>query len=101
HQANNDEDAARIFAAGVAQLPQAALTLQPLPTQDVLGNALDQLQQSSPAIRLNFLQAIVKAIEYDGKISAHEAELFQMLTYCLDCPLPPPQILSETKKTAH
>ena len=101
HQADNDQDTTRIFSAGVAQLPQAALTIQPLPTQDVLGNALDQLQQSSPAIRFNFLQAIVKAIEYDGKISAHEAELFQMLTYCLDCPIPPPQILNETKKTAH
>ena len=100
-QADNTEHASHIFAAGCAALSLPALSLQALPAQETLGNALDQLQQSSPVIRFNFLQALVTAIEYDGKISVHEAELFQMLAYCLDCPIPPPQVLSETKKTAH
>ena len=100
-QADNAEQASHIFAAGCAALSLPSLNLQELPTQETLGNALDQLQQSSPTIRFNFLQALVKAIEFDGNISGHEAELFQMLAYCLDCPIPPPQVLSETKKTAH
>ena len=100
-QAENAEQASHIFAAGCAALSLPSLNLQELPTQETLGNALDQLQQSSPTIRFNFLQALVKTIEFDGKISGHEAELFQMLAYCLDCPIPPPQVLGETKKTAH
>ena len=100
-QAENAEQASHIFAAGCAALSLPSLSLQALPAQETLGNALDQLQQSSPTIRFNFLQALVKAIEFDGKISGHEAELFQMLAYCLDCPIPPPQVLTETKKTAH
>jgi Zn-dependent protease with chaperone function/NADH:ubiquinone oxidoreductase subunit len=92
HQTEDETTRALIFAAGSQQLAPLPLTLQPLPAQETLSLALDQLQQSSPVIRFNFLQAIIKAIEYDGKISAHEAELFQMLAYCLDCPLPPPQV---------
>lgn len=100
HQAGNAKPAAHIFAAGCAELSLPSLHLQDLPSQETLGNALDQLQQSSPVIRFNFLQAIVKAIEHDGKISGHEAELFQMLAYCLDCPIPPPQVLPDAKATA-
>jgi hypothetical protein len=92
HQAKEDATAALIFAAGSQPLAPLPLILQPLPTQESLSQALDKLQQSSSTIRFNCLQAIIKAIEYDGKISAHEAELFQMLSYCLDCPLPPPQV---------
>jgi uncharacterized tellurite resistance protein B-like protein len=91
----------RIFAAGCSELSPLSLRLQPRPSQETLAESLDQLQLSSPAIRFRFLQALVKAIESDGKISSHEAELFQMLAYCLDCPLPPPQVFSDAKKTAH
>ena len=84
--------AEHVFASYLAALPVAGLHLMPTPSIEALSSALDQLQQSSPAIRFQFLQTIVTAIEQDSAISEQEAGIYQMLAYCLDCPIPPPQI---------
>ncbi|MBP7980254.1 MAG: M48 family metallopeptidase [Tolumonas sp.] len=92
HLSTHDTPAEQIFAAYAAPLAMTELSLQPMPSLDTLSAALDQLQQSSPAIRFKLLQTIIDAIEQDGKITEQEAGVFQMLAYCLDCPLPPPQV---------
>ncbi len=82
------------FAAYLKHPSVARFNLALIPTPDVtqLDEALDQLQQASPSLRCNLLQIIIQAIESDGVIRQEEAGLFQMMAYCLDCPLPPPNI---------
>ncbi|MBB6054589.1 M48 family metallopeptidase [Tolumonas osonensis] len=84
------KEAFAIYTAPLAM--HSPLTLQAKPSLDSLGLALDQLQLSSPAIRFRLMQALINAIEQDGQITEQEAGIFQMLSYCLDCPLPPPQV---------
>lgn len=86
----------QVFANYLVALPITGLHLTPIPTIETLSSALDQLQQSGPPIRFQFLQTIVAAIEQDGAISEQEAGIYQMLSYCLDCPIPPPQIWNHT-----
>lgn len=99
---SSNQQAEEVFAVYTAPLAMPGpLKLQAeQPSQEALGTALDQLQLSSPAIRFRFMQALINAIEQDGQICEQEAGIFQMLSYCLDCPLPPPQIWESHKKTA-
>lgn len=98
---NEDIAAAeRLFLECATALSLNASYSETTPSLEMLGIALDQLQQSSPSLRCQFLQTIVQAIEWDGKITEQEAGIYQMLAYCLDCPLPPPQILARDKTTA-
>ena len=59
---------------------------------DVLQKALEELQMAGLTLKLNIMQQVIRAIELDGRITPTEAGLFQMLAFCLDCPLPPPTI---------
>lgn len=73
-------------------LKSCALKLQNKPEIAKLDEAMDLLLQSSMSLRCEVLQVITQAIESDGIIRREEAGLFQMMAYCLDCPLPPPNI---------
>ncbi len=74
-----------------SRLPRPAIELLPSPDFVQMGQALDRLQQAAPGIKLQLVQAIAHAMEWDGQISDIEFTLFRTLALCLDCPIPPPQ----------
>ena len=54
-----------------------------------IGQALDKLSQSSPAIKKRVLHAAVLIIAADGQVTADEAELLRAIGDSLECPVPP------------
>ncbi|WP_339898753.1 M48 family metallopeptidase [uncultured Gilvimarinus sp.] len=54
-----------------------------------LDNALNELNRTRPLQKPQLLKAMMRTIEFDGKITAAEAELFRAIADSLNCPVPP------------
>jgi Zn-dependent protease with chaperone function len=85
------EAARKAFAAGWAHLwPQS--TRQPAMPADwpvALDAALDQLDGLMPLAKQMLIEALVKTLGHDGRLTVGEAELLRVVTASLHCPLPP------------
>ncbi|OVE76167.1 hypothetical protein BVX97_01900 [bacterium E08(2017)] len=90
--ADDDQEAAKAFSAGLdklhlksspAILPSSHCGLQ------VVEDSLTTLDQSSPAVKRNVINACVSCIAVDGKVTVHEAELMRSVADALGCPVPP------------
>jgi len=55
---------------------------------EALGQALHKLAGLSPLLKRSVLEACTDCVLHDGKVSAAEAELLQLVAERLDCPLP-------------
>lgn len=93
HVGTRDSEAkTRAFDRGwdVLELP-APGGLQPVTQCGVaaIGQALDKLAQSSPAIKKRLLHAAALVIAADGQVTADEAELLRAIGDSLECPVPP------------
>ncbi|MEX2481988.1 MAG: M48 family metallopeptidase [Gammaproteobacteria bacterium] len=74
----------RPFALGEAEpAASAACTL------DALDAALDRLAQVSPLLKKNLIEACADCVQHDGRVTAAEHDLLQVIALTLDCPLPP------------
>lgn len=58
-------------------------------TLDALERALGQLEALSPLLKEGVIRAAADCVIHDGRVTAGEAELLQVLAVSLDCPLPP------------
>lgn len=91
-QATSSVDAAHLQFASYQEPLKLSLTYHADVSFEALELAIAELQNLSTPLKFTVMQAVVRAIELDGKITPAEAGLFQMLAFCLDCPLPPPTI---------
>ncbi|MDQ2075070.1 M48 family metallopeptidase [Marinimicrobium sp. ABcell2] len=92
HAGARDADEARgAFAAANAELPFADLTL--IPSNQIqltqLDRAIERLKRLKPLEKPALLKAMSRAIFYNDRVTAIEAELFRALADSLDCPVPP------------
>lgn len=55
----------------------------------VLDQALERVNETSPAIKKQILHAAANAIAADGKVTVDEAELFRAFAESMECPVPP------------
>jgi uncharacterized tellurite resistance protein B-like protein len=51
--------------------------------------ALERLNQASPRIKKDLLNACAETVAADGVIEEREAELLRAIADTLDCPIPP------------
>ena len=93
HLGHSDERAARqAFAHAYAALGLASpleLRSREECRAEILGPALDKLAQSAPPIKKRLLNAAIRAVSLDGRVTLGEAELLRAVADSLDCPLPP------------
>jgi Zn-dependent protease with chaperone function len=82
--------------AGPPRSGEAKMGLSPLQllppqqcTFDTFDAALGQLAQAAPAVKRQFLDAVVACIAADGKMTIEENELLRAIAAALACPLPP------------
>jgi hypothetical protein len=61
----------------------------PMNWPEALDAALDRLDQLLPVAKQMLLEALVKTLSHDGKVTVGEAELLRVVTASLHCPLPP------------
>ena len=83
-------EAQRAFAAGVSHVfPDAAMRYAP-PADFVvaLEQALPALDEVEPIGKVLLVEALVAAIDSDGRVSVAEAELLRTICAVLHCPLP-------------
>ncbi|AXQ27954.1 peptidase M48 Ste24p [Solimonas sp. K1W22B-7] len=67
-------------------------TLRYDPVQDwhaALDRALEQLDQLRPMAKEMLLEALVRVLQHDGRVTVAEAELLRVICGALRCPLPP------------
>ncbi len=83
--------ARRAFAQGWAQLwPQSARQAQlPVDWPQALDAALSRLDGLQPLGKQMLLEALVKTLAHDGRVTVGEAELLRVVCASLHCPLPP------------
>ena len=87
-----DRDTARrAWQAGWAHLwPQSTRAPNlPLDWPAALDAALDRLDTLQPLAKQWLIEALVKTLAHDGRVSIGEAELLRVVTASLHCPLPP------------
>lgn len=87
-----DRDTARrAWQAGWAHLwPQSTRAPSlPLDWPAALDAALDRLDTLQPLAKQWLIEALVKTLAHDGRVSIGEAELLRVVTASLHCPLPP------------
>lgn len=77
----------RAFELAANDLGLKNIELPDKPTFTQLSNSLNKLQFASESIRKLTLQAALKAIEYNKKISTKEYAFLRVLSLCLDCPI--------------
>lgn len=84
-------DAARAFAAGVAELGQAVTPRFAVPADwpQRLDAALDALDRLKPAAKSMLVAAMTRTVMHDGRVDVAEAELLRTACAALHCPLPP------------
>tara|TARA_A100000171_G_scaffold25531_2_gene23846 strand:- start:130 stop:717 length:588 start_codon:yes stop_codon:yes gene_type:complete len=92
HAGHMDEGQAHTaFAAAASGLPFQGLEL--LPRDAVSPAALEpaviHLCNVAPSDKQPLIQALARAVEYDGVVTITEAELLRAIADSLNCPLPP------------
>ncbi len=85
------QQAQAAFASAARELPFDQL--QMLPSQAVTAPALEaaiiRLSHLRPSHKPMLLNALARAVEHDGQVTAVEAELLRAIADSLNCPLPP------------
>lgn len=93
----DDSDAKAAFAKGAGE---SGMTLEILPRQgfrlENLNHSLDRLMLLKPLVKPRLLKAFVATILHDGKVTTKGMELVRTLSTCLDCPMPPMPVNSQT-----
>ena len=92
HAGHMDDDQARTaFDSAMAGLAFAGLSLLPRSstTPVALEPAIIQLSRLEPLAKRRLIQALARAVEYDGLVTVEQAELLRAIADSLDCPLPP------------
>jgi hypothetical protein len=88
--AASSADTDRAFAVGASRFnpdkPPAMVQVDGFRSLDA---ALQTLSQSSPAVKLRFMDAAVYTVAADGEVNVPEAELLRAMAVTLDVPLPP------------
>lgn len=85
------EQARRAFAAGWSQLwPQSSRQpALPAAWPQALDVALTRLDGLMPLAKQMLIEALVKTLAHDGRVTVGEAELLRVTCASLHCPLPP------------
>jgi Zn-dependent protease with chaperone function len=83
--------AERAFAAGIAHLLRhGPPPYRPRPDWPArLDRAFDRLDRLAPGAKQRVVEALVKTISHDGRLTPAEAELLRTVSAVLHCPLPP------------
>lgn len=92
HAGHQDDNQARTaFDAAAAELPLEGLELSPRAaiSAAALDSAVIHLCNMPAADKRPLMQALARAVEYDGFITITQAELLRAIADSLDCPLPP------------
>lgn len=81
----------RAYMAGWSYLwPQSARApAVPMDWTTTLDAALDRLDQLQPVGKQMLIEALVKTLAHDGRVTIGEAELLRVVCASLHCPLPP------------
>ncbi len=89
--AKSEDDAAAAFDRSFRPFGLSAITLERRGqcNLETLTQALDALTQLSPLLKKNVISACADCVIHDGKVTAAEAELLQVIALTLDCPMPP------------
>ena len=84
-------EARRAFAAGWSQLWPQSSRQPALPADwpQALDAALTRLDQLMPLAKQMLIEALVKTLAHDGRVTVGEAELLRVTCASLHCPLPP------------
>ena len=85
------DQARRAFAAGWSHLWPQSARLAALPTDwpEALDAALKRLDTLMPLAKQMLIEALVKTLAQDGRVTVGEAELLRVTCASLHCPLPP------------
>ncbi len=91
HGTEADAEARRAFEMGMQHvLPTYRLSYAPVPGWPAaLDRALRSLDRLRPAAKGRLVEALVKTIAHDQRLTIHEAELLRAICASLHCPLPP------------
>ncbi len=91
HGAEGDEAARRAFEMGMHHvLPMYRPSYAPVPGWPAaLDRALKCLDRLLPAAKERLVEALVKTIAHDQRLTIHEGELLRAICASLHCPLPP------------
>lgn len=83
--------ARRAFASGWAHLWPKSARQAALPADwpAALDAALTRLDQLMPVAKQMLIEALVKTLAHDGKVTVGEAELLRVTAASLHCPIPP------------
>jgi Zn-dependent protease with chaperone function len=87
-----DEAAARTAHAAAGRDLDGVGPLAPAGACGLPGvaQALDELALAAPAVKRQALEACVRCVGADGRVSVEEAQLLRAIADAMDCPLPPP-----------
>lgn len=91
HGAADDSAARRAYELGMHHLlPHHRPDYRPVPGwPGALDRALACLDRLVPAAKEQLIEALVKSIGHDGRLTVAEAELFRAICASLHCPMPP------------
>jgi len=91
HGHENENDARRAYEAGMHYLLPRERPAYAVPADwpQQLDVALSRLDQLVPAAREQLIEALVKTIAHDQRLTIGEAELLRAVCAALHCPLPP------------
>jgi hypothetical protein len=91
HGANDESQARRAFEMGMHHvLPRQRPAYQPVPGwPGALDRALKCLDRLVPAAKEQLVEALVKTIALDQRLTVEEGELLRAICAAIHCPLPP------------
>ena len=93
HVGHDTDEAGRAFASAAAVFGKEMEKLRFLSRDECLqvqlNTILDRLSQLSPKIKQLLVTACFQCLVHDRRITVKEAEIFRLLTYSLEIPLPP------------
>jgi len=91
HGAGDEIQARRAFEMGIHHiLPRHRPSYQPVPGwPGALDRALKSLDRLLPAAKEQLVEALVRTISHDQKLTIDEAELLRAICASVHCPLPP------------
>jgi Zn-dependent protease with chaperone function len=94
---DGEDKAAQAFAAATAALgldPAPTLAWQAAPDLNRLEAAFTALGSLQPLHKPRLLEAMVRCVEFDGRITPEEHEMVRAAAAILDCPMPPLKLAS-------
>ncbi|WP_049723563.1 M48 family metallopeptidase [Gilvimarinus polysaccharolyticus] len=88
---SNTTQASEAFNQAIASLRMTEVPLLAATQLNIkaLDNALSELNRARPLQKPMLLKAMMRTIEFDGKVTTAEAELFRAIADSLNCPVPP------------